>query len=86
MNHESLTHQFFNASTLPKEPDITEFKIRPNSSMGKLSQTFARVGVNFHTGKKSLFIAEPTNDQKRQLKAEGIELHSRQIKCSPRRG
>jgi hypothetical protein len=85
MNFTSLTHQFFNAATLPAEPAIAEFKVRPESSMGKLQQAFSSVGLSFHRGRKSLFIAEPTREQERQLKREGIELHSRQFKCSPRK-
>ena len=86
VNHESLTQQFFNAATLPKEPAIAEFAVRRNSSMNKLQQAFGAVGLTFSTGKKTLFTAEPTAQQKRDLKAQGIEMHSRLHKCSPRRG
>jgi hypothetical protein len=86
MSMNSLTHQFFNAATLPAEPAIMEFKVRRQSSMGRLQQAFARAGVSYHTGHKSLFTAALTAQQKHQLKQEGIETHSRQHKCSPRRG
>jgi hypothetical protein len=84
--HDKLTQQFFNAATLPPEPAIAEFKIRRNSSMDRLQKAFQRAGVGFHTGRKSLFIAAPTPAQKRQLENEGVDMHSRQVKCSPRRG
>lgn len=86
MKVEHLTQKFFNAATLPAEPAIAEFKIRPESSMGRLQKAFGSVGLNFHTGRKTLFTAEPTAEQKRQLKAQGIETHSRLHKCSPRKG
>ncbi len=86
VRHDKLTQQFFNAATLPAEPAIPEFKVRHNSSMQRLQAAFQRAGLGFHTGRKSIFIADPTPAQKRQLESEGIEMHSRQHKCSPRKG
>jgi len=83
---DTLTQQFFNASKLPAEPAIPEFAVRRDSSMGKLQAAFGRAGVTYHTGRKSLFICTPSNDQKRQMQREGIDIHTRQFKCSPRRG
>lgn len=83
---DSLTTQFFDASKLPAEPAIPEFKVQPKSQMAKLQSAFAQAGVTFHTGRKSVFMAAPTNDQKMKLRKQGIDPFVCQKKCSPRRG
>lgn len=83
---DSLNSHFFDPSLLPAEPAIPEFKIEPHSQMAKMQSVFLRAGVTFHTGKKSLFMMPANNEQKAQLKKQGVDPYTQQKKCSPRRG
>lgn len=82
---EQFTTHFFDPALLPAEPAIPEFKIQPTSQMAKIQSAFVHSGVTFHTGKKSLFMTPPTNDQKVKLQKQGIDPYTCQKKCSPRR-
>ena len=83
---DTLTTKFFDAAALPAEPAIPEFKIERHSQMAKIQSVFNNAGVTYSTGRKSLFMSPPTNDQKAKLRREGIDPHACQKKCSPRRG
>lgn len=86
LDTEKLTTHFFEAASLPAEPAIPQFKIHFGSEMQKLQSAFMRAGVQHYAGKKSVFMTPPVNDQqKSQLRKEGIDPYVCQKKCSPRR-
>jgi hypothetical protein len=54
--------------------------------MARLQSEFKDVGLTHHTGRKTIFVAEPTEDQKKDLSARGIDVsRQRLFECSPNR-
>jgi hypothetical protein len=80
-----LRGDFPRAAGMPG-PAVATFTVDKDSSMARLQRTFTEVGLPHYSARRNVMAGTPTEQQKIELKARGLDVSSQRVfDCSPRK-